>query len=120
YNEHTYILRQNKAVHYEAPFMFLLFGRSRANGLALGDHPGFEQVEADLSGDGGDGWLFWLAGGEVAGFLGLAGAGAVWAVADGGAGQDDLQEEGGEGQVSLLRGGKPRRCPSRRRVRAGS
>jgi glyoxylase-like metal-dependent hydrolase (beta-lactamase superfamily II) len=30
YNEHTYILRQNKAVHYEAPFMFLLFGRSRA------------------------------------------------------------------------------------------
>jgi glyoxylase-like metal-dependent hydrolase (beta-lactamase superfamily II) len=30
YNEHTYILRQNKAVHYEAPFMFLLFGRSTA------------------------------------------------------------------------------------------
>jgi glyoxylase-like metal-dependent hydrolase (beta-lactamase superfamily II) len=29
-NEHTYILRQNMAVHYEAPFMFLLFGRSRA------------------------------------------------------------------------------------------
>jgi hypothetical protein len=25
-DEHTYILRQNKAVHYEAPFMFLLFG----------------------------------------------------------------------------------------------
>jgi glyoxylase-like metal-dependent hydrolase (beta-lactamase superfamily II) len=30
YNEHTYILRQNKAVHYEAPFMFLLFGDSTA------------------------------------------------------------------------------------------
>jgi hydroxyacylglutathione hydrolase len=30
YNEHTYILRQNKAVHYEAPFMFLLFGNSSA------------------------------------------------------------------------------------------
>jgi hydroxyacylglutathione hydrolase len=30
YNEHTYILRQNMAVHYEAPFMFLLFGNSRA------------------------------------------------------------------------------------------
>jgi glyoxylase-like metal-dependent hydrolase (beta-lactamase superfamily II) len=30
YNEHTYILRQNMAVHYEAPFMFLLFGRSAA------------------------------------------------------------------------------------------
>ena len=26
YNEHTYILRQNMAVHYEAPFMFLLLG----------------------------------------------------------------------------------------------
>ena len=29
-DEHTYILRQNMAVHYEAPFMFLLFGASRA------------------------------------------------------------------------------------------
>ena len=29
-DEHTYILRQNKAVHYEAPFLFLLFGASRA------------------------------------------------------------------------------------------
>lgn len=29
-DEHTYILRQNMAVSYEAPFMFLLFGRSRA------------------------------------------------------------------------------------------
>jgi hydroxyacylglutathione hydrolase len=28
-NEHTYILRQNMAVHYEAPFMFLLFGNDR-------------------------------------------------------------------------------------------
>jgi glyoxylase-like metal-dependent hydrolase (beta-lactamase superfamily II) len=30
YNPHTYILRQNMAVHYEAPFMFLLFGNDRA------------------------------------------------------------------------------------------
>ena len=30
YNEHTYILRQNMAVHYEAPFLFLLFGNDRA------------------------------------------------------------------------------------------
>jgi hydroxyacylglutathione hydrolase len=30
YDTHTYILRQNKAVHYEAPFMFLLFGNERA------------------------------------------------------------------------------------------
>jgi hydroxyacylglutathione hydrolase len=30
YNEHTFILRQNMAVHYEAPFMYLLFGNNRA------------------------------------------------------------------------------------------
>lgn len=30
YNEHTMILRQNMAVHVEAPFMFLLFGNERA------------------------------------------------------------------------------------------
>jgi glyoxylase-like metal-dependent hydrolase (beta-lactamase superfamily II) len=29
-DEHTFILRQNMAVHFEAPFMFLLFGSSRA------------------------------------------------------------------------------------------
>ncbi len=29
-DEHTVILRQNKAIHYEAPFMFLLFGDARA------------------------------------------------------------------------------------------
>ncbi|SDP51731.1 Glyoxylase, beta-lactamase superfamily II [Arthrobacter sp. ok909] len=30
YDEHTFILRQNMAVNYEAPFMFLLFGHARA------------------------------------------------------------------------------------------
>ncbi|MDA5285023.1 MBL fold metallo-hydrolase [Streptomyces sp. NPDC054904] len=30
YTEHTVILRQNKSVHYEAPFLFLLFGNERA------------------------------------------------------------------------------------------
>jgi hydroxyacylglutathione hydrolase len=30
YDENTVILRQNKAVDYEAPFLFLLFGRERA------------------------------------------------------------------------------------------
>lgn len=30
YDEHTFILRQNMAVHYEAPFLFLLFGNERA------------------------------------------------------------------------------------------
>jgi hydroxyacylglutathione hydrolase len=37
--EHTYILRQNKAVHYEAPFMFLLFGNARAVLLDTGATP---------------------------------------------------------------------------------
>lgn len=30
YSEHTLILRQNKSVHFEAPFLFLLFGNERA------------------------------------------------------------------------------------------
>jgi hypothetical protein len=30
YDEHTFMLRQNMAVNYEAPFMFLLFGNTRA------------------------------------------------------------------------------------------
>lgn len=30
HDEDTFILRQNKAVHYEAPFLFLLFGAERA------------------------------------------------------------------------------------------
>ncbi|MGW3204090.1 MBL fold metallo-hydrolase [Streptomyces sp. NPDC001135] len=30
YDEHTFILRQNMAVDYEAPFLFLLFGNARA------------------------------------------------------------------------------------------
>ncbi|WP_084715248.1 MBL fold metallo-hydrolase [Streptacidiphilus rugosus] len=30
YDEHTVVLRQSKAVNYEAPFMFLLFGNERA------------------------------------------------------------------------------------------
>ncbi|MEM9163306.1 MAG: MBL fold metallo-hydrolase [Cyanobacteria bacterium P01_F01_bin.4] len=36
YNEHTLILRQNMAVHPEAPFMFLLFGNERAMLLDTG------------------------------------------------------------------------------------
>lgn len=30
YNEHTYMLRQNPATHWEAPFMYLLMGNERA------------------------------------------------------------------------------------------
>ena len=47
-------------------------------------------------------------------------AGAVRAVADGEAGHEDLQQERGEREVELVRGEKPRRCPSRLPGRAGS
>lgn len=30
FDEHTYILRQSKTVHFEAPFLYLLFGNDRA------------------------------------------------------------------------------------------
>ncbi|GAB3434066.1 MBL fold metallo-hydrolase [Flindersiella endophytica] len=30
YDEHTYVLRQSKRVHYEAPFLYLMFGNERA------------------------------------------------------------------------------------------
>jgi hydroxyacylglutathione hydrolase len=30
YDEHTYVIRQSKTVHYEAPFLYLLFGGDRA------------------------------------------------------------------------------------------
>ncbi|HEX3589778.1 MAG TPA: MBL fold metallo-hydrolase [Pseudonocardiaceae bacterium] len=39
YDEHTLILRQNKAVHYEAPFLYLLFGNDRALLLDTGATP---------------------------------------------------------------------------------
>ncbi|MFK4223520.1 MBL fold metallo-hydrolase [Streptomyces sp. NPDC019890] len=39
YSEHTLILRQNKSVHYEAPFLFLLFGNERALLLDTGATP---------------------------------------------------------------------------------
>src|ERR1700683_4551977 len=40
--------------------------------LLSGELPGAEQVELDCAGDFGDAQLTWLAGGEVAGLLGLA------------------------------------------------
>jgi glyoxylase-like metal-dependent hydrolase (beta-lactamase superfamily II) len=39
YDEHTLILRQNKSVHYEAPFLFLLFGNDRAMLVDTGATP---------------------------------------------------------------------------------
>ena len=50
-------------------------------------------------GDGGHGGLAGFSGREVAGFLGLAGAGAVGLLADPHVWVEDLEEEGGEGQV---------------------
>lgn len=39
YDQHTIILRQNKSVHFEAPFLFLLFGNERALLLDTGATP---------------------------------------------------------------------------------
>ncbi len=82
--------------------------------------PGWQQVEFDAAGDAGHGGLVWFAGGEVAGLLGLAGAGPVRAVADEGAGHEDLQQERCEREIQLVRGGKPRPCRPRLAGRAGS
>ena len=57
-DEHTYILRQNKAVHYEAPFMFLLFGAAKAVLLDTGAtaNPGFFPLRRTVD-EIIDGWL---------------------------------------------------------------
>lgn len=60
-------------------------------------------MELDFPDDVGDDGLARLAGGEVAGFLGFAGTAAVGAVADEGAGQEDLEEERGEGKSWMSR-----------------
>ncbi len=88
--------------------------------LLLGDLPWAEQVELDSAGDAGDAGLAGLAGGEVPCLLGLPRAGPVRAIAGEEAGHEDLQQERGESEVGLVRGKKPRRCPSRRPGRAGS
>jgi hypothetical protein len=66
-----------------------------------------EQVKLDFPDDVGDAGLAGLAGGKVAGFLGLAGAGPVRAVAGEGAGGEDLEQERGEREILVLRGKKP-------------
>jgi glyoxylase-like metal-dependent hydrolase (beta-lactamase superfamily II) len=57
-DEHTYILRQNKAVHYEAPFMFLLFGASRVVLIDTGatENPGYFPLRRTVD-SVIDGWL---------------------------------------------------------------
>ena len=92
----------------------------RPMALLLGYLPWVEQVELDSAGDVGDAGLAGLSGGEVAGLLGFPGAGPAGAAADVEAGHEDLEQERGERVLELVRGGKPRRCPSRRPGRAGS
>jgi hypothetical protein len=54
-------------------------------------------MELDSVGDGGHGGFGGFSGGEVAGFLGLAGAGAVGPLVDPHVWVEDFEEEGGEG-----------------------
>lgn len=56
HDEHTFILRQNKAVHYEAPFLFLMVGEDRAVLIDTGATASaaffpLRQVVDDLLGD---------------------------------------------------------------------
>ncbi len=50
YNEHTYILRQNPAVNWEAPFLYLLFGDSGALLIDAGatEEPGYFPIRATV------------------------------------------------------------------------
>jgi hypothetical protein len=91
-----------------------------ANGLALIDQVWAEQVELESADDVGDAGLAGSAGREVTGFLSFAGAGPAGAVAGEGSRGEDLEQERGEREIGLLRGKKPRPCPSRRPERAGS
>jgi hypothetical protein len=68
--------------------------------------PGLEAVDLEAAGDpDGAGLIF--AGGEVAGLLGGAWAGPVGPVADEESRVEDLEQEGGQGQVKILRGESP-------------
>ena len=65
-----------------------------------------EAVELDAAGDADDAGLI-FAGGEVAGLLGGSWAGPIGSVADEEGRVEDLEQEGGQGQVSLVRGESP-------------
>jgi len=75
--------------------------------LPLGTWQVFEAVEFDSAGDVGHTWLVVPPPGEIAGLFRLAGAGPAGTVTDGELRVEDLQQEGGQGQVKLVRGGKP-------------
>ena len=74
--------------------------------LRLAWGSGSEAVDLETSGDADDAGLI-FAGGEVAGLLGGPWAGPVGAVADEEVWVEDLEQEGGQGQVSLVRGEIP-------------
>jgi hydroxyacylglutathione hydrolase len=58
YDEHTFVLRQAKAVHFEAPFMYLLFGNDRALLMDTGATPEPERFPLRATVDGlVDAWL---------------------------------------------------------------
>ena len=63
-------------------------------------------MDLEAAGDPDDAGLI-SAGGEVAGLLGGAWAGPVGPVADEESRVEDLEQEGGQGQVKILRGGSP-------------
>ena len=63
-------------------------------------------MDLEASGDTDDARLI-FAGGEVAGLLGGAWAGPVGTVADEEGRVEDLEQEGGQGQVKILRGESP-------------
>jgi hypothetical protein len=71
-------------------------------------------------GDVGHGGFAGFAGGEVAGSLGLAWAGASWSGPDVEGRVERFQEEDRQGEVILAGGETPRPCRSRRPGRAGS
>src|SRR4051794_18602035 len=82
--------------------------------LALGLFPmalrlacsGSEAVDLEAAGDPDDAGLI-FAGGEVAGLFGGSWAGPVGPVADEEGRVEDLEQEGGDGQVKILRGESP-------------
>ena len=52
FDEHTYVLRQSKSVHYEAPFIYLLLGNERAVLLDTGATAGTESFPLRATVDG--------------------------------------------------------------------
>lgn len=50
YDEHTFVLRQNMAVHWEAPFLYLLCGNDRALLLDTGADPDLFPVRETVDG----------------------------------------------------------------------